>query len=171
MQEKFLSSKKSIIDANWQHSNLIFSTVKTNSYAKISAQCVKACWRKMLKTGERRPGRTKSRTDGDPDGWTNEHHHTIIRPVWRRAYKNWHKVTTLEFDLFYIKTKSYSKFQLNVSKHVREKCGKLHISSILSSQRGITLSKIDAKRRHSTFDLLYIKLRQVQNFSSICQSM
>ena len=27
------------------------------------------------------------RADGDPDGRTDGHHHTIIRPVWRRAYK------------------------------------------------------------------------------------
>ena len=57
---------------------------------KISAQYVKACMRKVWKTSGRRPGRT----DGDPDGRTESrtetrtdgHHHTIIRPVWRRAY-------------------------------------------------------------------------------------
>ena len=32
-----------------------------------------------------------------------------------------------------------------MSEHVGEKCGKLHISYILSSQRRITPSKIDAK--------------------------
>ena len=32
-----------------------------------------------------------------------------------------------------------------MSKHVGEKCGKLRITFILSSQRGITPSKIDAK--------------------------
>ena len=47
---------------------------------KISAQYVKACRRKVWKTGGRRPGRTDRRR---PDG----HHHTIIRPVWRGAYK------------------------------------------------------------------------------------
>ena len=55
---------------------------------KISAQYVKVCRRKVRKMGgpteTRTDGRTESRTDGDPDG----HHHTIIRPVWRRAYKN-----------------------------------------------------------------------------------
>ena len=35
---------------------------------------------KLWRTDGRRPGRTETRTDG--------HHHTIIRPVWRRAYKN-----------------------------------------------------------------------------------
>ena len=33
--------------------------------------------------GDRTDGESDGRTDGDPDG----HHHTIIRPVWRRAYK------------------------------------------------------------------------------------
>ena len=36
--------------------------------------------------------------------------------------------------------KSYANFQLNMSKHVREKCRKLHISYIPSSKRGITPS-------------------------------
>ena len=49
---------------------------------KISDQYVKACRRKVRKTV------TDGRTDGDPDGRTDGHHHTIIRPVWRRAYKN-----------------------------------------------------------------------------------
>ena len=37
--------------------------------------------------GDRTDGESDGRTEnpeGDPDG----HHHTIIRPVWRRAYKN-----------------------------------------------------------------------------------
>ena len=56
------------------------------------------------------------------------------------------RVTTLKLDLLYIKTKPYAKFQLTFSKHVGEKkCRKLHISYILSSQRGINLSQIDAK--------------------------
>ena len=64
---------------------------------KISAQYVKACRRKVWKTvtDGRRPGRTKG------------HHHTIICPVLRRAYKkhcagtkSLHKVqfVTLTFD-------------------------------------------------------------------------
>ena len=48
-------------------------------------------------------------------------------------HKNWRK---------YSKTKSYAKFQLIMSKHVREKCGKLSISSILSSKRGWLLQKL-----------------------------
>ena len=58
-----------------------------------------------------------------------------------------------------------------MSKHVWEKCGKLHITYILSSKRGITPSKIDAKWRHSNLICSTIKQSDVQNFSSICQSM
>ena len=53
-------------------------------------------------------------------------------------------LTTLELDLKYSKTKSNAKFQLNMSKRVREKCRKLHIFSILHSKRGITPTKINA---------------------------
>ena len=45
-------------------------------------------------------------------------------------FKSLRKVTTLKFDTQYIKTKKYEKFQPNMSKHVGEKCGKLHISYI-----------------------------------------
>ena len=48
--------------------------------------------KKVRKTGGRRPGRTESRMDGRRVGRTETrtdgHHHTIIRPVRRRAYKN-----------------------------------------------------------------------------------
>ena len=58
------------------------------------------------------------------------------------SHKNWHKLTTLKLDMQYSKTKSYAKFQLNMSKHVGEKCIKLNISSILSPKRGITPTKL-----------------------------
>ena len=87
------------------------------------------------------------------------------------SYKNWRKLTTLELDLWYSKTKSYAKLQLDMSKHVREKCGKLHITYILSSKGGITPSKIDAKWRHLNLICITLKQSDVQNFSSICQSM
>ena len=60
--------------------------------------------------------------------------------------------------------KSYAKFQLNISKHVEEKCGKLHTSYILSSQKGITPSKIGAKWRQSNFICSTSKQSHVQNF-------
>ena len=34
-------------------------------------------------------------------------------------------MTSLKLTLWYIKTKSYTKFEPNMSKHVGEKCGKL----------------------------------------------
>ena len=89
----------------------------------------------------------------------------------RNSYKNWLKLTTLELDLQYSKKKSYAKFQLDMSKNVGEKCGKLHITYILSFKRGITPSKIDAKWRHSNLICSTLKQSDVQNFSSICQSM
>ena len=87
------------------------------------------------------------------------------------SHKNWCKLTTLDLDLKYGETKSYAKFQLNISKHVGEKCGKLHITYILSSQRGITPWKIDVKWRPSNMICSSSKQSHVQNFSSICQSM
>ena len=51
---------------------------------------------------------------------------------------------TLELDLKFDNWKSYAKFQLNVPKYLGEKCGKLCITRILSSKRGITSTKIYA---------------------------
>ena len=87
------------------------------------------------------------------------------------SYKNWRKLTTLKLHLQYSKTKSYAKFQLDMSKYVGEKCGKLHITYILSSKRGITPTKIDGSWRHSNLICSTVKQSHVQNFSSICQSM
>ena len=87
------------------------------------------------------------------------------------SHKNWRKLTTLKLDLYFRKTKSCAKFQLNMSKDVRERCGKLCISSILSSKRGITPTKIDANWRHSNLICSTVKQSHMQNFSSICQSM
>ena len=70
-----------------------------------------------------------------------------------------------------VKKKSYAEFQLNMSKHVREKCGKLCISSILNSKRGITPTKIDANGRHSNLISMTVKQSYMQHFSSISQSM
>ena len=52
-------------------------------------------------------------------------------------------MTTLKLALWYIKTKSYIKFELNMSKHVGEKCGKLHICKSLKLKRSITPAKSD----------------------------
>ena len=65
--------------------------------------------------------------------------------------------------------KSYAIFQLNVSKRVREKCGKMCISSTLSSKRGITPTNINANLRHSNLICSTVKQSHMQNFSSVCK--
>ena len=143
-----LSSKRGItptnIDANWWHSNLICSTIKQSHMQNFSSIC-------------------QSMQEKSADFKFKRGHN---------SHKHWRKLTTLELDLYYDETKSlYAKFQLNMSKHVGEKCGKLHNTYILSSQRGITPSKIDAKWRQSNLICSTSKQSHVQNFSSICQSM
>ena len=58
----------------------------------------KHVWEKCGKRADgeshgRTDGESYGRTDGESDGRTETrtdgHHHTIIRPVWRRAYKKW----------------------------------------------------------------------------------
>ena len=118
------------MDGQMQSDNtLTWSVVHYNKViCKILAKYLKACRRKVQKTAHFLYSKFKKR---------------------HNSFKNWRKVTTPKRDLKYIKTKSCAKFQLNMSKHVGVKCGKLHISYILSSQRGITPSKIDTKWRHS----------------------
>ena len=55
----------------------------------------------------------------------------------------------LERDMQYIKRNLTAHFQLNMSKHVGEKCGKLRMIYFLNSKRGITPSKIDTKGQRS----------------------
>ena len=117
---------------------------------KISPQYVKACWRKVWKTVYFKYSKFQKG---------------------HNSYKTWRKLTTIELDLYFRKTKSCAKFQLNMSKYVREKCGKLCISSILSSKRAITLTKLNANWRHSNLICSTVKQSHMQNFSSICQSM
>ena len=62
-------------------------------------------------------------------------------------------MTTLKLALWYIKTKSYTKFELNMSKHVGEKCRKLHICKSLKLKRSITPAKSDGNWWHSNLIL------------------
>ena len=54
---------------------------------------------------------------------------------YNNAFKNWSKVTTPKLCLWYITTKSYAKYQLNMSERVEENCKKLGISYILVQMR------------------------------------
>ena len=56
-------------------------------------------------------------------------------------------------------------------KNAGEKCGKLCISSILSSKRDISSTKIDTHWRHLKLTCSTAKQSHLQNFSSICQSV
>ena len=59
---------------------------------KLDLTCIKIKWYTKFQINMSKHVGEKCgklwRTDGDPDGRTDGHHHTIIRPVWRRAYKN-----------------------------------------------------------------------------------
>ena len=79
------------MDTEWRHSNLIYSTLK-KVIRKQSAQYVKACKRKVRKLYFQYSKFQKG----------------------HNFHKNWRKLTTLKLDLYYSKTKSYAKFQLNI---------------------------------------------------------
>ena len=65
---------------NWRHSNLICRTIK-QSHVQFQLNMSKHVWEKYGKLWW---------TDGWRPGRMDRHHHTIIRPVWRRAYKKCH---------------------------------------------------------------------------------
>ena len=82
----------------------------------------------------------------------NQHDQTKFVNACRRKCRKWmdgrtESQTDIEWwhsNLIYIVhlTKSYEKLQLNISKHVGEKCGKLCISSILSPKGALLLQKL-----------------------------
>ena len=71
---------------------LYLTCIKIKWYTKFQINMSKHVGEKCGKLW-RTDGRTDGWMDGDPDGRTDGrtdgHHHTIIRPVWRRAYKNY----------------------------------------------------------------------------------
>ena len=146
-----LSSKRGItptkIDANWRHLNLICSTVKQSHMQNFSSICQsvrKKCGKQCIfSILSSKRGITPTKIDG------NWRHSNLICSTVKQSHIQ----------------------KLDMSKHVGEKCGKLHITYILSSQRGITPSKIGGNWRHSNLICSTLKQSHVQNFSSICQSM
>ena len=71
------------------------------------------------------------------------------------------------------KNKVNVKLQLNVSKHVREKSGKLCISIILSSKIGITPTRINANWRHSNLSCSTVKqshMKKSAQYVKECES-
>ena len=52
-------------------------------------------------------------------------------------------MTKHKLDLYYVKTNSYTKVQVNISKDGREKFGKLNLSKVLKTKFGkLNLSKV-----------------------------
>ena len=90
---------QSQMDTEWWDSNLIYSTLNKVIW-KNSAQYVKARRRKVRKT---------------------VYFQYFKFEKGNNSYKKWRKLMALELDLQYSKTKSYAKFKLNLSKHVKEK--------------------------------------------------
>ena len=80
-----------------------FGVQQNKVICKISAKYVKACRRILRKT---------------------VYFQYFKFQKGHNSYKNWPKLTTLEFDLMFIRRKWHAEFQLNMSKHVGEKCGK-----------------------------------------------
>ena len=132
-------------DAEWRHLNLICNVI-----CKISAQYLKACRRKLRKTAHFLHSK-----------FTKKHN----------SFENWRKVTHSNLIYNTLKQSHVQNFSSICQSISEKKCGKLHISFILSSKRGITPSNIDTKRRHSYLICSRSKQINVQNFSSICQNI
>ena len=116
---------------NWPKSTklqLDLRLMKIRSYTKFQQNMSKVCCRKVR----------KSKLYFQYSKFQKGHN----------SYKNCWKLLTLELDLKFIIWKLYAKFQLNMPKHVGVICGKLCISSIFSSKRGKTPTKIDANYWH-----------------------
>ena len=93
--------------------------IKTKSYAKIQLNISELI-------GERRR--------------KNEY---LLYSKFKKGYIALKNGAKWRFDLYYINSKSYAIFQLYMTEHVGEQCGKLHISHIPSYERGIYPSQID----------------------------
>ena len=77
--------------------------------------------------------------------------------------KNRSNATKLELDLYYVKTNSYTKFQVNITKDRREKFRKQFL------QRAITLVKVGQTRQKSNLICFMSREIHIPNFKSISQ--
>ena len=119
---------------NWSDINKIH---KKNVMCKISAQYVKACRRKLQKIAQIISNNLK----------IEKEHWLLQKLTQNEVTRKWSEV---------YKKNSYTKFQLNISKYVK-KSAENCISSMLSSERDITTTKSDAKRRHSNCSVVHKK--------------
>ena len=157
-----LSSQRGItpskINAKWRHSNLICSTLKQISHAKFQLNMSKH-------VGEKREKLLISYILSSQRGITPE----------KKIDAKWRHTNLICSTLEQSKMQNFSSIFQSMKEKSAENCTFpilwVHISYILSSQRGITPSKIDAKWRHSNLIRSTLKQSHVQNFSAIYQSM
>ena len=86
------------------------------------------------------------------------------------SYINGRKTTTLELDMWFTIRKSYTKFQLNMSKHVGEKYEKLFIPSILSTKRGKKLTQNDHTQSRSQVHTKKDLYKMSSQYNKACRS-
>ena len=72
--------------------------------------------------------------------------------------------TKVKLDLYYVKTNSYTKFQVNITKDRREKFGKLFLF-----QRVITQEKVRQTQPNSNLICIMSRQIHIPNFKSISQ--
>ena len=153
----------------WRHSNLICSKLKQSHVQNLSSIC-QSMQEKVLKTAHFLYSKLKKRHNSIKN-WRKWRHSNFICITLKQSYAKFQLNNYVQSCRRNVRktggrmetrtdgqhqTKSWAKFQLNISQHAGENCEKLCISYILSSKRGITpstCSKIDAKWRHSEFDL------------------
>ena len=163
------SSKRGIIpatnDENWWHKILIWSSLNESLIHNFSSTW-QSTKKKSVETVYFQYSKFQKGNNSYKKLMTLELHMMFIQSKLYTKFQlnmsNWRHSNLICSTV----KQSYMQFQLNVSKHVGENCGKLCISSISSSKRGI-------RSKLTTLDLICRTVKQsyMQNFSSICQSM
>jgi hypothetical protein len=78
--------------------------------------------------------------------------------------------TKLELDVYLGMAKQCIKFQMNIWKHERKKCGKLRICDIFLSPRAITLWKINGSKPNTNLICISVWQSKVPNIKWISES-
>ena len=83
VETKFLELAMSLLD--FSHRILLgtFSILLSKLWKQIAGKKLPASFKMFKHVGRM----CRQRADGDPNGESDGHHNTVIRPVWRRAYK------------------------------------------------------------------------------------
>jgi hypothetical protein len=89
----------------------------------------------------------------------------------RNFMKNQWIKAKLELDLYLGMAKQCTKYQMNIWKHERKKCGKLRIGDIFLSPRAITPWKINGSKPNSNLICILVWQSNVPNIKWISESM